>query len=92
MILKGFKSFRRDFADRTGLEPATSAVTGQHSNQLNYRSFYLMYLRFYCECRIPTHQSPFFHPGDGKDICFFIEKSSLIAQNEENNEENQFQP
>ncbi len=28
------------FADRTGLEPATSAVTGQHSNQLNYRSFY----------------------------------------------------
>ena len=27
------------FADRTGLEPATSAVTGRHSNQLNYRSF-----------------------------------------------------
>ena len=26
-------------ADRTGLEPATSAVTGRHSNQLNYRSF-----------------------------------------------------
>ena len=26
-------------ADRTGLEPATSGVTGQHSNQLNYRSF-----------------------------------------------------
>jgi hypothetical protein len=51
-----------------------------------------MYLRFYCECRIPTYQSPFFHPGDGKDICFFIQKSSLIAQNEENNEENQFQP
>ena len=23
-------------AERTGLEPATSAVTGQHSNQLNY--------------------------------------------------------
>ena len=31
--------FLRSFqADRTGLEPATSAVTGQHSNQLNYRS------------------------------------------------------
>jgi hypothetical protein len=28
-------------ADRTGLEPATSAVTGRHSNQLNYRSFSL---------------------------------------------------
>jgi hypothetical protein len=26
-------------ADRTGLEPATSCVTGRHSNQLNYRSF-----------------------------------------------------
>ena len=28
-------------ADRTGLEPATSAVTGRHSNRLNYRSFQL---------------------------------------------------
>ena len=26
-------------AERTGLEPATSGVTGRHSNQLNYRSF-----------------------------------------------------
>ncbi len=26
------------YADRTGLEPATSCVTGRHSNQLNYRS------------------------------------------------------
>ena len=25
-------------ADRTGFEPATSGVTGRHSNQLNYRS------------------------------------------------------
>ena len=25
-------------ADRTGLEPATSGVTGRHSNQLNYWS------------------------------------------------------
>ena len=24
-------------AERTGLEPATSAVTGRHSNQLNYQ-------------------------------------------------------
>ena len=28
----------RKMADRTGLEPATSGVTGRHSNQLNYRS------------------------------------------------------
>ena len=33
--------FNQLLADRTGLEPATSAVTGQHSNQLNYRSFFL---------------------------------------------------
>ena len=26
-------------AEWTGLEPATSAVTGQHSNQLNYHSY-----------------------------------------------------
>ena len=30
--------FKTLLADRTGLEPATSAVTGRHSNQLNYRS------------------------------------------------------
>ncbi len=27
-----------NFADRTGLEPATPCVTGTYSNQLNYRS------------------------------------------------------
>ena len=29
--------FGKVIAIRTGLEPATSAVTGRHSNQLNYR-------------------------------------------------------
>ena len=29
---------KNNLAERTGLEPATSGVTGQHSNQLNYRS------------------------------------------------------
>ena len=33
--LQGVVCFK---ADRTGLEPATSAVTGRRSNQLNYRS------------------------------------------------------
>ena len=32
------KAYSLKLADRTGLEPATSAVTGRHSNQLNYRS------------------------------------------------------
>ncbi len=29
---------KTSMAERTGLEPATSGVTGRHSNQLNYRS------------------------------------------------------
>ncbi len=29
-------------AVRTGLEPATSGVTGRHSNQLNYRTLALL--------------------------------------------------
>ena len=28
-------------AVRTGLEPATSCVTGRHSNQLNYRTQFI---------------------------------------------------
>ena len=36
---KAKSAFRRFLvAERTGLEPATSGVTGQHSNRLNYRS------------------------------------------------------
>lgn len=31
------QNFSRE-AVRTGLEPATSCVTGRHSNQLNYRT------------------------------------------------------
>jgi hypothetical protein len=33
-----WKITNNKMAERTGLEPATSGVTGQHSNQLNYRS------------------------------------------------------
>ena len=32
------RTFLLNLAVRTGLEPATSAVTGRHSNQLNYRT------------------------------------------------------
>ena len=34
-----YKAFTILKAVRTGLEPATSCVTGRHSNQLNYRTF-----------------------------------------------------
>ena len=40
------------FAIRTGLEPATSAVTGRHSNQLNYRIWIERHYAFlFCECK-----------------------------------------
>ncbi len=36
-------SLKKKMATRRGLEPLTSAVTGRHSNQLNYRAvFYLL--------------------------------------------------
>lgn len=41
IIKKGFL-FRNPFAVRTGLEPATSGVTGRYSNQLNYRTIVLL--------------------------------------------------
>lgn len=49
-------------AVRTGLEPATSGVTGRHSNQLNYRTIELFSCRNRglfpdCECKVTT----FFH-------------------------------
>ena len=46
-------------AERTGLEPATSGVTGQHSNQLNYRSAFYLF---------PLAGSPFISTGVPKGI------------------------
>ena len=40
---KKTSSSNEEGAIRTGLEPATSAVTGRHSNQLNYRIYFLYY-------------------------------------------------
>ena len=51
-------------ADRTGLEPATSGVTGRHSNQLNYRSAAMF---------IPKHESRAF-------IRYSFKKSSLLKK------------
>ena len=47
------------FAVRTGLEPATSCVTGRHSNQLNYRTILVLQVTcLICECKVTT----FFYP------------------------------
>lgn len=34
------KGANSKMAERTGFEPATSCVTGRHSNQLSYRSIF----------------------------------------------------
>jgi hypothetical protein len=41
-----------NFAVWTGLEPATSAVTGRHSNQLNYQTVALLRLQIYASISI----------------------------------------
>ena len=42
-------------AERTGLEPATSGVTGQHSNRLNYRSaLFSSYTKCETNLGVPT--------------------------------------
>ena len=43
-------------ADRTGLEPVISGVTGRHSNQLNYRS---------AACFLCDYHSRFFRENGG---------------------------
>ena len=44
-------------ADRTGLEPATSGVTGRHSNQLNYRSVLLFRLQCRLLCQLDINDA-----------------------------------
>lgn len=43
------------FAEWTGLEPATSCVTGRHSNQLNYRTFSITTVHVF---RMPPQINP----------------------------------
>ena len=38
ILQKDKQTKARKMAERTGLEPATTGVTGRYSNQLNYRS------------------------------------------------------
>ncbi len=58
----------RVLADWTGLEPATSAVTGRHSNQLNYQSkVQYLYKRAVIICSIV----PFFSVRAAKINAFW---------------------
>ena len=41
-------------ATRIGLEPTTSAVTGRHSNQLNYRAEFYWWAMTGSNCRPPA--------------------------------------
>ena len=47
---KGSEHLTRILAVWTGLEPATSCVTGRHSNQLNYHTIFL-----WCKYNISFH-------------------------------------
>ena len=55
----------RHMADRTGLEPATSGVTGRHSNQLNYRSANVVLLLFSLHENLCATPSAFLVGGTG---------------------------
>ena len=68
-------ALRELVADRTGLEPATSAVTGRHSNQLNYRSSFPFFAGF---PGVNHGQPSFFR--DGKDRRILI-LSNKLQQN-----------
>ncbi len=42
----------KTFATRTGLEPATSAVTGRRANQLRYRALRIVYEHKWLLCHL----------------------------------------
>ena len=56
----------KGFAVWTGLEPATSAVTGRHSNQLNYQTITILsnwdckFTTFFSSAKYLTHFSEIF--------------------------------
>ena len=54
-------SYRGKMATRKGLEPSTSAVTGRHSNQLNYRAIFVCYRRVTTYNNLP-HIRDFVNP------------------------------
>src|SRR4051794_36392829 len=67
-------------ADRTGLEPATSAVTGRHSNQLNYRS--RIYFKSFLNSRNDVIINPVFQKliyTKSLDIFYSTSPCQIIA-------------
>ena len=71
LIIKGLDV---NVADWTGLEPATSAVTGRHSNQLNYQSVLFIGLL--------SHLAMLGFPQkDCKNNAFFANRQVRFAKN-----------
>jgi hypothetical protein len=62
--LQAIEFKRKNMADRTGLEPATSGVTGRHSNQLNYRSA----MRFFAKTTLEALTSGGWYRGRTCDL------------------------
>jgi hypothetical protein len=68
-------------ADRAGLEPATSDLTGRHSNRLSYLSIKLGKL-LNKQPEIPNHRSRIEMVGKrGLVICFDRQKTSMFIAN-----------
>jgi hypothetical protein len=66
------KKLFKGFAVWTGLEPATSAVTGRHSNQLNYQTITIL---SNWDCKFTTFFS------STKYLMHFSEIFLLISRN-----------
>ncbi len=73
-------------AEPTGLEPATSRVTGEHSNQLNYGSIFGWVAEFLFVNRlVEIYQRDFFGKGTGlifylflSQPCWFLVSRSVV--------------
>ena len=67
------------FAVWTGLEPATFAVTGRHSNQLNYQTVALLRLQIYTAFFITQmFLAKFLHKLHSKQIFAFLQYRLLV--------------
>src|SRR6187455_805848 len=60
------KTTLKRLAERTGLEPATPGVTGRYSNQLNYRSNFLLGVEGFIPSTLARSRRSLRHAGPGR--------------------------